>query len=72
MGEERKVEGLLETFVRYQEEFFPEEIEDIELRLLEIVSAIDIRGLSDLHSTYDQWWEINKNRRISLLPINPA
>lgn len=68
----RKVEGLLETFVRYQEEFFPEEIEDIELRLLEIVSAIDIRGLSDLHSTYDQWWEINKNRRISLLPINPA
>ena len=68
----RKVKGFLETFVRFQEEFFPEEIEDLELRLLEIHLAADIRGLRDLHSTYGRWWKESKDRCISLVPINPA
>jgi len=66
----REVQGFLETFLRYQEEFFPEEIEDLEMRLLEIYFAADIRGLRDLHSAYDRWWKESKDRCISLTPKN--
>jgi hypothetical protein len=68
----RIVKGFLETFVRYQEEFFPENTEDLEKRLLDIFLAVDIRGLRDVHSIYVQWWEDNKNRCISLSGKHPG